>query len=493
MRVLYIDIDSLRPDHLGCYGYSRPISPVIDGIAAQGVRFSRCYATDTPCVPSRAALFSGHEGIRNGVVAHEHIPSASQLRYSNAHRYGGCPTLAHGLAQNGVHTASFTSFANRHLVGWFSFGWREFHVTSLKNGDEDAPEVNDVFLPWLETNAQKDNWFVHLNFWEPHTYYTQPREWFDFAAQFPAKAWPDAQTIAAQQRQTGVRSASHIWTEAEKTIHDRWPNMPKQLANRADFEHLINGYDGAIAFLDSQLEHVFNELKLQGVWDETAIIISADHGEAFGEMGQYMEHGAASNAVHQIPLIVKWPGVTDQNAGGVCEELVTNTDLATTISRLLTGQKPEKWTGNSLENALRGQPSESPRETVVFSHGLHCRQRALFDGQFSFVRTYEPSYYEYEPRMLFDLRSDPHQIHDVWAENRERADAMEKQLAAWEHEQIAATGLPDPMREIAEIPVKVLGGVEAHLAVLEAENRADDAARLRAIRARVASEYAAAD
>ena len=58
MRIVYFDIDCLRPDHLGCYGYCRDTSPVIDGIAEEGVRFTRCYATDAPCLPSRAALRS---------------------------------------------------------------------------------------------------------------------------------------------------------------------------------------------------------------------------------------------------------------------------------------------------------------------------------------------------------------------------------------------------------------------------------------------------
>ncbi|OUC09540.1 sulfatase, partial [Litorilinea aerophila] len=70
MRILYIDIDSLRPDHLSCYGYHRRTSPNIDAIAAEGVRFENFYATDSPCLPSRTAFFTGHFGIRTGVVNH---------------------------------------------------------------------------------------------------------------------------------------------------------------------------------------------------------------------------------------------------------------------------------------------------------------------------------------------------------------------------------------------------------------------------------------
>ena len=70
MRVIYFDIDSLRPDHLGCYGYHRNTSPVIDSLAKEGVRFNNCYCSDAPCLPSRTALTSGRFGIHTGVVGH---------------------------------------------------------------------------------------------------------------------------------------------------------------------------------------------------------------------------------------------------------------------------------------------------------------------------------------------------------------------------------------------------------------------------------------
>ena len=69
MRILYIDIDTLRPDHLGCYGYHRNTSPNIDRLAASGLRFTNVHASDTPCLPSRTALLTGRFGIHNGVVS----------------------------------------------------------------------------------------------------------------------------------------------------------------------------------------------------------------------------------------------------------------------------------------------------------------------------------------------------------------------------------------------------------------------------------------
>ena len=70
MRILYFDIDTLRPDHLGCYGYHRNTSPNIDALAASGARFNNVHASDVPCLPSRTALLTGRFGIHTGVVNH---------------------------------------------------------------------------------------------------------------------------------------------------------------------------------------------------------------------------------------------------------------------------------------------------------------------------------------------------------------------------------------------------------------------------------------
>ena len=79
MKILFVDFDTLRPDHLGCYGYRRNTSPVIDSIAKEGVRFTEYYCSDAPCLPSRAALISGRFGIRNGIVGHGGTASDRRL------------------------------------------------------------------------------------------------------------------------------------------------------------------------------------------------------------------------------------------------------------------------------------------------------------------------------------------------------------------------------------------------------------------------------
>jgi choline-sulfatase len=442
MRILYLDVDSLRPDHLGCYGYSRPTSPTVDHLAAQGVKFSRFYASDSPCVPSRAACFSGRPGICNGVIAHENTPAGCSFRYGSADRHGAAPLLAHHLADAGMHTVSFTSFADRHLAGWFTLGFREFHLPSLKGGNEDADEVNAAVLPWLRQHAKRDGWFLHLNYWDPHTLYTEPVEYMHRIAAHPAPTWPDEAAIERHRHLTGIRTAATLWGD---NPHDgfgksRVPTMPDEIRTRADVEHLVNGYDGGIRYFDDHLAEVLAELDRQGVLNDTAIIVSADHGEAFGELGQYMEHGSVSPATHHIPLIIRWPGITDAAAGSTCDQLLLNTDLAPTLADALGLKIPPGWTGSSFLSSLQQSCATSMSRThLVWTHGLHTRQRAVFDGRWLFIRTYDPSWYLYPPRMLFDLLNDPHQEHDCFSCEAERAAGMERALRQWEHEHVEAT------------------------------------------------------
>ena len=79
MRIIYFDMDCTRPDHLGVYGYNRETSPVLDELAQSSVVFDNCFASDTPCLPSRAALFSCRPGIANGVISHE--PPGCNFRF----------------------------------------------------------------------------------------------------------------------------------------------------------------------------------------------------------------------------------------------------------------------------------------------------------------------------------------------------------------------------------------------------------------------------
>ena len=147
MRILFLDLDTLRPDHLGCYGYHRKTSPAIDAIAREGVRFDHYHCSDAPCLPSRAALTTGRFGIHTGVVGHG--GTAADMRLTGCARGFRDPldrdSLAATLRRAGFHTTSISPFAERHSAWWFYAGYNEMHNTG-KGGMESAEEITPTAL-----------------------------------------------------------------------------------------------------------------------------------------------------------------------------------------------------------------------------------------------------------------------------------------------------------------------------------------------------------
>jgi len=155
MRILYLDLDTLRPDHLGCYGYSRDTSPNIDRGAREGVRFEGCYCSDAPCLPSRAALTSGRFGIHTGVVNHggicaDRLPDGPKRGFRDSFSCGG--SFANVLRDVGLHTCYIGGFGERHSACWYYAGFHEIHDTA-GYGMESAEGVTPRVLDWIARNG----------------------------------------------------------------------------------------------------------------------------------------------------------------------------------------------------------------------------------------------------------------------------------------------------------------------------------------------------
>ena len=145
MRILYIDIDTLRPDHLGCYGYHRDTSPNIDALAAQGMRFENVYASDVPCLPSRTALITGKFGIHTGVVNHGGRGANLDLAPEKSRReFIAGLSLSSWAARfywAGYRTTSFSSFPFRHSAPWWTMGFQEMVNAPRGMGAERADQT----------------------------------------------------------------------------------------------------------------------------------------------------------------------------------------------------------------------------------------------------------------------------------------------------------------------------------------------------------------
>lgn len=444
MRIIFFDVDCLRPDHLGCYGYGRPTSPHIDAIAAQGTRFTHHYCANSPCLPSRTAWASGRFGIRNGVCSNHGAGARFHLR---TRRYGGPEPendmLSRHLRRHGYDTFSFSNFADRHTALWFMYGWTAFHTPNLKGGAETAEEVNEPLLGWLRHHATRDDYFLHVNYWDAHRPYRMDAAWAErFRGHPVGQPWPDEAALERHRAMTGAFTAHGQFRDDVSP----YPLMPGAVTTRAELEHMITGYDAAIAYVDHHIGVVLDELDRQGVLDDTAIIVSADHGDAFGEHGIYSDHVCADECIHHIPLIVRWPGVTP--AGHASEGFVYNLDLGPTLCNLLGIPIPAEWDGASFRANLEGLPGLD-REALVWDCGLYTVQRAVRTHRHLMVRTYDAHGYAFEPVELYDLAADPYQAHNLSRELPEVVRECDAHLSAWIHAQRAkGTNIPDPLDEI---------------------------------------------
>lgn len=480
MRILYIDIDSLRPDHLGCYGYVRDTSPAIDGLAARGARFNGCYTTDAPCLPSRAALFSGRPGIQNGVVAHEGPGAAFRYPGDGHTRDPRRLMWMEALQEAGYRTVGFSSFARRHLAWWFTAGFSEYYGHQLPGGHETADEVDALVVPWLEQNAAGDNWFCHVTYWDVHTPYRAPQEFVDRVASQPVPAWPDAATLQRQCRKWyGPRTAPHFFGSI-RDGKSPFPNMPDAIRNREEFKQMCDGYDAGITRVDDAIARLLRILEEAGVRDETAVIVSADHGEALGEQGMFFEHGNAGEGVAHVPLVVDWPGLA---GGQVSDAPIAQLDLPATVLELLGVERPELWEGQPFSPALRGDAFPG-RDHLIWGCGIYAFQRAVRTRDWLFVRTLHPGCFPHDPLMLFDMNADSWQQQNVAEAHPAETAHHDHLLANWWHQHCTGVNaVRDPFLDMMDIGPDIYCSTERTEWMIERANRPDQLEDFRARRA----------
>jgi len=212
MNILYLDIDSLRPDHLGCYGYHRNTSPNIDAIAAEGVRFTNAYTPDAPCLPSRTAMTTGRFGIHTGVVNHGGV--ACQPHHWGPDRDFGCnqteQNWANRFREAGYHTVAFSPFAQRHGAWHWYAGFMEMHNTGGK-GMEVAHEIHPQVTDWLERKGKEEKpFFMWVNVWDPHTPYRTPSSFGNPFEHDPLPGWYSEEIRAEHWNKAGPHSPQEL-------------------------------------------------------------------------------------------------------------------------------------------------------------------------------------------------------------------------------------------------------------------------------------------
>jgi len=265
--VLIYLIDALRADHLGCYGYSRDTSPIIDGFAADATLFERAYTAATWTRPSVATLLSGlspsvHRAMQDPDKLDEWVILLPEI-----------------LQEAGYATCSFIT--NAQVSGHYGFnqGYEEFVLRNMGT----ARWVNSQAARFLARHDPDQPVFMYLHTLEPHDPYS-----------------PSATSLRRFDR--GFRGSCDGSTEALRAAGDLYPRL-----SAVDVEHLIDLYDAEILDVDRAFGGFLELLRAEGRLDNALIVVLADHGEGFTEHDT-IRHGHNVNTEEaHVPLIIRFP------------------------------------------------------------------------------------------------------------------------------------------------------------------------------------------
>ena len=481
MRILYIDVDSLRADHLGCYNYHRDTSPHIDRIAEEAIVFDNCYVSDAPCLPSRTALWSGRCGFRTGVVNH----AGARATPFNEGRNRWFRDLffttgwMSALRDAGINrTVTVSSFGERHAAWHWYAGFHEVY-NSGKMGMDLAEDVADTALAWLNRHGSDDDWFLHLNFWDPHTPYRTPSSFGEPFDEQPLPEWLTEEVRRRQWKGFGPHSAQEPHGLGHEDLSERYPRMPSQLASMADVRQWIDGYDTGIRYMDMHIGRLLDRLAMLGVLDETAIIISADHGENQGELNVWGDHQTADYATSRVPLIIRWPGGHILRDGSLHYQY----DWAATLVELLGGTVPDNWDALSFAPVITGETGKgnASRPYLVLSQNAWACQRSVRFDDYICLRTYHDGFKELEPVLLFNVIDDPHEERDLSSKRPDLVTRALAHLAEWQQDMARRSPSDvDPMWTVLQEggPYHVRGDLHVYVERLRATDRPHHAERL---------------
>ena len=479
MKILMLDLDTLRPDHMSCYGYQRLTTPFLDSIAEDGLRFDNYHCSDAPCLPSRASLVTGEFGIHNGAI--NHGDTTADLRIYGRGREFCDQTLENSLfflfRKAGLYTATISSFAERHSSYWINAGFHEV-INCGKRGGEAADEVLGLTLDWLKQNKDREDWFLHVNMWDAHTPYRAPQEWGNPYADEPMPEWITEDVFAKQKQHVGPHSVNELGMYVDSSPAE-YPRQAGKAETMEELKTVIDNYDCDINYMDNCIGRILQCLKDNGDYEDCVIIVTSDHGENMGELGIYSEHGTADEITTRIPMIIKWPGMKT----GVDKEFHYSLDLIPTLAEIFKLQPYEHWDGQSYAKTLL-EGEKCGRKYLVVSQGSHVCQRSVRFEHYIYIRTYHDGFHLFPKEMLFDLYQDYHEQNNLAEERPDLCDKACRYLVDWLHEMMMSSKTDiDPMWTVIREggPYHAKGNLPMYCKRLEQTGREEGAKKLREI------------
>ena len=404
MKVILLVIDTLRADHLGCYGYYRETSPNLDRLAKEGALFERAYPSDVPTQPSFTSMFTGQRGIHTGIVSHSETESLAE----------NVPCLTEILDEHGVTTAAVSTLYM--MRRWFARGFKYYMnpVAGIRRRLQqvDAEEINGMTLPWIEEHWDKD-FFIFVHYWDPHGLYLPPGPY--------RRLFYQGDESDPENRSLDVLRSQPVWPFTKRHLDAIGRGI-------TDIEYMIAQYDGEIRYVDDNVGRLLQQLEDSGILDETAIIFTSDHGESLGEHHFYFDHHEVYETTAHVPLAIRYPQeiAVDKRIDQVVQSTIC---LAPTILNLFGIKAPAAMTGKNLIRIANGE--EKGYNEVYVNQGLWTAKRAIVTRKWKLIRTFDRAFWETPDNELYDMENDPSESANLAEEKSDVIDDLELKMHRW--------------------------------------------------------------
>ncbi|MFH1742413.1 MAG: sulfatase [bacterium] len=328
-NAILFTLDTLRADHLSCYGYERNTSPEIDTLAKDGVLMTNAYSQSTTTIPSHISIMTGQYLRQFGIYGQGEDPLS--LQYD---------TLAECFRKAGYATAGFLSvnFMRNEWTG-LGQGFRTFY--ECPRAYVHGEYIVNRAIDWLADNHGR-RFFLWIHLYDCHVPYNAPEGFRDEFLDPAGTYLPDIDPslISARDDEGFGRLSKPYYSDR---------------------------YDGEVAYTDHQVGRVVSDLKSLGLLENTLVVIAADHGECLGEHSIYFDHVSLYEQNTHVPLVFSWSGRTPR--GKRIVELCENVDIGATMLDLMGIKIPSDWRGRSLVPVWKGR--EGGRPGVVTEHANH--------------------------------------------------------------------------------------------------------------------------
>lgn len=376
VNLILITIDTLRADHLGCYGYFRDTSPAIDKLAAESILFERCIVPMATTLPSHTSLLTATYPIEHGVLAnvkrggYKFTPSPRLQSYAEIARKAG------------YTTAAFVSAAPLNEETGIAAGFD--HYDQPEKLERIAAETNEQVFAWLK-NRKAGPFFLWIHYYDPHFPYAPPE---------PYNALYE-EDDALDRYMTERRFARKIELPSGSTL---------------PISRMVNNYDGEIRYLDDQLDLLFAELKREKLWDRSALVFTSDHGEGVGQHGRTGHSFTWTEQLH-APLLIRLPG----EQGRRIPQVMSLVDLLPTLLALLPtlpqGDFAAQASGRSVVNDDFVPLPVLSQDCEIQRHDHQPANYTLTTATWKLV--HEPEGVD----RLYDLSEDPFELTDAAADH----------------------------------------------------------------------------